>query len=462
MKKQLLFASAVLMGFTAMAQESAPNPDDATHSTNLTLEWFAAPTGTCTDAWAARSGIGVNGKFYIAMNNKGVAVYDKSGQIKTIDNNETWVSINCDDAGHVYFRNDFGGWAGPEGAGWYLPENARFCVIDSKTDEIIRSNISMTGAAKCRFDALPHVMGNLIDGFAEIAVTANAVSNIGFEFTYIDGEQTGNGQFNIANALKDGGFPSPANVVQTLGSAQVYAPDDLGYATKMAVLPNNHVDVTASSLGWGNNIAFYEFDEVSESFLFSGKWFNTPNHSSIGGFCVFDYAGSSYIVYPAGMTADGFPSGDGFFVMKEELLDTPKNVTVSEDPDAWKAELKKAVAYKYATEGIVSGNNYRGINVEPVEGEEGKFTIYFYDPAKSMQVWTLDLTGGAGVNDIIADKGEAKIFGGIGQIVVDGVAKAQVYTVDGSLVAEGSATIAVPAGVYVVKAGKDAAKVIVK
>lgn len=462
MKKQLLFASVALMGMSAMAQDAAPNPDDATHSTNLTLQWYATPTGTCADATAARSGIGVNGKFYVAMQNKGVAVFNKDGQIKTIDNASTWVSINVDDAGNVYFRNDKGGWAGPEGAGWYLTENAQFCVIDSKTDQVVKSDVPMTGGVKCRFDALPHVMGNLLEGFAEITVTANATGNIGYEFTYIDLEQTGTSQFNIANALKEGGFPSPANVVQTLGMAQLYAPDADGIAQKMAVLSNNQVEVTASSLGWGNNVAYYVWDDDSEGYKFADKWFNTPNHSSIGGFCMFDYNGKSYIVYPAGMTADGFPGGDGFFVMEEELLDTPKNVTASENPEEWSAQLHKAVAYKYTTEGIVTGNNYRGINVEPVAGEEGKFTIYLYCPGKSMQVWTLDLTSTAGISSIAADKDAAKIFGGAGVVVVDGAAKAQVYSIDGALVAEGTGSIAVPAGVYVVKAGATAAKVIVK
>lgn len=459
MKKQLLLASVALIGMSAMAQ----SPDDAVHSTNLTLEWYAAPAGTCADANAARSGIGVNGKFYVAMQNKGVAVFNKEGQIKTIDKADTWVSINVDDAGHVYFRNDKGGWAGPEGAGWYLSENAQFCIIDSKTDQIIKDDIPMVGGVKCRFDALPHVMGNLLEGFAEITVTANATGNIGYEFTYIDLEQTGTGQFNIANALKEGGFPSPANTVQTLGMAQTYAPDADGYATKMAVLPNNQVEVTASSLGWGNNVACYVYDEDSETFKFDGKWFNTPNHSSVGGFCMFDYNGKSYIVYPAGMTADGFPGGDGFFVMEEELLDTPQNVTAAENPDVWSEQLHKAVAYKYTTEGIVTGNNYRGINVVPVEGEDGKFTIYLYCPGKSMQVWTLDLTdSGSGISDIAADKAAAKIFGGVGVVVVDGTPKAQVYSIDGALVAEGAGSIAVPAGVYVVKAGTTAAKVVVK
>lgn len=466
MKKQLLLASLAVLATAQLA--AAQDPGDrntVTYSTNLSLEWYGVPTGDCLNAGggASRSGIGINGKFYLTVNNKGVAVYNKDGQIKFIDNKYTWVSINCDDAGHVYFRNDVGGWAGPEGAGWYLSDNAQFCVIDSKSDEIIKADVPMVGASKCRFDALPHVMGDLT-GTAEIPVTANAVGNIGYEFIYDNFTQSDFvPKFDIAGAIKDGGFPEPANTVQTLGSAQLYAPDQDGIAIKMAVLSNNHLTVTSSRMGWGNNVAAYEWNETAEGYTFTGKWLNTPNHSAIGGFCMFDYAGKSYIVYPTGMVADDQPAGDGFFVMEEELLDTPRNKTVTEDPDDWNTQMHKPVAYKYSTDGIVTGNNWRGINVEPMDGEDGKFRIYFYNPGKSMQVWQLDLTDpGAGIEDIVADNEAAKIYGGIGVVIVNGAENAQVYTAAGQLVAEGNGSIAVNPGIYVVKAGSTVAKVLVR
>lgn len=467
MKKQLLIASLAVMATAQFA--AAQDPGDrntVTYSENLSLEWYGVPTGECLNAGggASRSGIGVNGKFYLTVNNKGVAVYNKEGQIKFIDNKSTWVSINCDDAGHVYFRNDKGGWAGPEGAGWYLSDNAQFCIIDSKTDEIIKADIPMIGGVKCRFDALPHVYGDLTD-FAEIPVTANATGNIGYEFIYSNGEQAPGDtpRFDINGALKQGGFPAPANVVQTLGQAQQYAPDADGVATKMAVLSNNHLNVTSSRMGWGNNVAVYEWIEDANGYSFIEKWLNTPNHSATSGFCMFDYNGKSYIVYPTGMVADDQPAGDGFFVMEEELLDSPKNKTATEDPEDWSTQVHKAVAYKYSTDGIVSGNNWRGINVEPMEGEDGKFRIYFYNPGKSMQVWQLDLNNsGAGIENIVADNDAAKIYGADGAVIVSGTDKAQVYTPAGQLVAEGYEAIAVEAGLYIVKAGETVAKVLVK
>lgn len=463
MKKQLLLASLAMASLAPMAY--AQNPNDAIHSTNLTLEWYGVPEGECLNAGggASRSGIGVNGKFYLTVNNKGVAVYTKDGMTRMIDNPTTWVSINCDDAGHVYFRNDKGGWAGPEKAGWYLSENAQFCVIDSKTDMVVKTDVPMIGGVKCRFDALPHVMGDMVNGFVEIPVTANGAGPIGLEFMYDKLEQADFvGKFNIGSALEQGGFKAPAHVVQTLGQCQLYSPDQYGTATKMAVLPNNEVSVTASSFGWGNNVAVYEWDDDAQGYKFAEKWLVTPNHASISGFCMFSYNDKNYIVYPTGMTKEGYPSGDGFFVMEEEFADTPKNLTQAEDADDWSAQLHKAVAYKYSTEGITSGNNWRGINVEPIEGEDGKFRIYFYNPGKSMQVWQFDLSGSAGINDIVADKAVAKIYGGVGVVVVDGSEKAQVYTPSGALVGEGVGSISVAPGVYVVKAGENTAKVIVR
>lgn len=472
MKKQLLLASVAMMGLSPVMMAQLPNPGDkalSTYSSNLTLEWYAAPTGTCADANAARSGIGVNGKFYVVMQNIGVAVFDKDGKVKTIDNPTAWVSINCDDAGHVYFRNDKGGWPGNP-AGSFNGANAQFCVIDSKTDEIIKPNVPMSATFSARFDALPHLFGDMVNDFIEVAVTANAGSVSGINFMYDKLEQTGSESINFAKSLKDGGFPAPANTVQTLGQAQFFSPDADGFSTKLAVLSNNYngaaVDkpesTTASWFGWGNNVALYTWTDDA-GYAFTGKWYNTPSHSAVGGFCMFSYAGKDYICYPAGTTKDGYPSGDGFFVMEEELVDTPQNKTMEEDPTLWSDELHKAVATKYATEGIATGNNYRGINVEPVAGEDGKFTIYHYNPAKSMEVWTLDLTGSAaGIEDIVADKDVAKIFGGVGVVVTDGTDKAQVYNMAGQLVAVGAGHIAVEAGVYVVKAGATVAKVVVR
>ncbi len=467
MKRQLLFASlAVLTTAVNVVQAQDPGDrDKVIYSTNLSLEWYGAPTGECLNAGggASRSGIGVNGKFYLTVNNKGVAVYNKDGQIKFIDNKDTWVSINCDDAGHVYFRNDKGGWAGPEGAGWYLSDNAQFCVIDSKSDEIIKHDIPMAGGVKCRFDALPHVMGDMVNEFVEIPVTANATGNIGYEFMYDHLEQAEFvGKFDIAKALKDGGFPAPANIVQTLGTAQLYAPDGEGIAQKMAVLSNNYLDVTSSHMGWGNNVAEYVWDVNADGYKFSGKWLNTPNHSAVSGFCMFSYNGKNYIVYPTGMVADNQPAGDGFFVMEEELLDTPKNMKADDPNSDWNDQIHKPVAYKYSTDGIVTGNNWRGINVEPMDGEDGKFRIYFYNPGKSMQVWQLDLTESAGINDIVADETEAKIFGGEGRIIVHCEGSAQVFSVAGQLIAEGNGSIEVPAGIYIVKADNKAAKIVVR
>ena len=471
MKKHLLIASAAVLGASSVALAQLPNPD-VSHSTNLTLQWYAAPTGTCADANSARSGIGVNGKFYVVMQNKGVAVFNKDGQIEEIPNKTAWVSINCDDAGHVYFRNDKSGWAGPAGNGNFVPGNAQFSVIDTKSDVIIKADIAMEAKNQVRFDALPHIYGDMTKDFFELVTpVAGGGAVSGLDFYFYDLECTGSETVNFAQEIKEGGFVKPANEPTTLATAQCFAPDAEGNF-KVAVLANNYNNpdipeaTTASVFGNGNNIAIYNYDEETDSHIFSGKWLNTPGHSAVGGFCMFAYNGKNYVCYPAGTTKENgvwkYPSGDGFFVMEEELVDTPKNMTPEEANSDWDEQLHKAVATKYATDGITTVLNYRGINVEPVEGKPGFFTIYHYNPGKSMEVWTLDLTGTTGIEDIVANESEAKIFGGIGVVVTESENPAQVYTLAGQLVAEGKGTIAVPAGVYVVKADNKAAKVIVK
>lgn len=474
MKKQLLIASLVLATACPFVHAQNIEPTTGNRSDNLTLEWYGVPTGEFLKQGNgnSRSGIGVNGKFYITLNNKGVGVYNKEGQIKMITNPTTWVSINCDDAGHVYFRNDKGGW--PGSAGNYNPANAQYTVIDSKTDNIVGADIPLTSTLSMRFDALPHLHGNMLEEYEVMMYvpTANAGPTVaGFFLNQL--EVGGFEVFSVNDAIKD--FPTfsaaeDAKKIQTLGSAQAYGHTADG-KWSVAVCANPQVHTTFWANGWANNIAKYdyEYDEVKEAgkYTFSGKWFNTPNHSSVGGFMVFEYKGTNYIVYPTGMFGE-YPSGDGFFVMEEELVDTPKNktaadfATVEEYNKYTYDECHKAVAYHYATDGIQSGNNWRGINVEPIEGQDGKFRIYFYNPGLSMQVWQLDLTGSAGVSDIIADTHSANIYGGVGCVVCDGDEVAYVYTPAGKLVTKFVGTASVAPGLYIVKSGTSVAKVIVK
>ena len=466
MKKHLLLASLAIASAVPAMKAQSFDPGDATvvrYSDNLKLEWYCVPTGDAANksAGIARTGIGVNGKFYVSIREKGVAVYGPEGQIKMIDKDDTWISINCDDAGHVYFRNDKGGWNDPlactDGTpmAWYHPEKTMFSVIDSKSDEIIYRDIPMSGINQCRFDNIPHLMGDMTQGFLEIPVITVSGTDTGVGFLYNDLKVTGTEVFNAKTCITEGKFPSAASI-STLALAQLY-----NEGSNIAVLANPTNDVTTAAKGWGNNIALYELTE-DEIFMFSGKWLSLPNHNGCSGFNIFKYAGTDYILYPTGMFGE-WPAADGFFVAPFKEVDSPKNKTAEEDPADWSAQLHEGVAYIYATEGYgAEGTNYRGLNVEPVEGEDGKFRIYLYCPYKVMEVWTLDLSGTTGIEDIVASKDEAKIFGGEGVVVTQSEGPAQVYTLAGQLVAQGKGTIAVPAGVYVVKADNKAAKVIVK
>ena len=470
MKKHLLIASLALAFVMPFANADEVDPNDPAGPglvpsySPITLEWYyPLTTGDAAnkDANIARTGIGVNGKFYVSIREKGVAVYGPEGQIKMIDKNDTWISINCDDAGHVYFRNDKGGWNDPLSCtnnvpmAWYDAQKSMFSVIDTKSDEIIASDIKLEGAPRGRFDNLPHVMGNMVTDFIEIPVIMQNGAGVGFLYDELKPSDRMD-DFNTLTCIKEGKFEGTAKDISSQALAQLF-----NEGMSMAVLSNPTNDVTTAEKGWGNNIAVYNLNE-KEVWMFSGKWLSLPNHNGCGGFDIFNYNGQDYILYPTGMLS-GYPSADGFFITKLRLVDSPRNKTNAEDPTDWSNQLHEAVANKYATSGYgPEGTNYRGLNVEPIEGQEGKFRIYVFCPYKVMEVWILDLTGVSGVEDIVADKDEAKIFGGVGVVVTQSEGPAQVYTLAGQLVAQGKGTIAVPAGVYVVKADNKAAKIIVR
>lgn len=464
MKKHLLLSAlSIGVALSSYADNGVPTEGGTSTTENLKLEWYGVPTGNGAVSLNGRSGIGVNGKFYVVCYNEGVQVYDQNGLKKMIANPTTWVSINCDDAGNVYFRNDKGGWAGPDGKGNYISEKAQFCVIDSKTDEIVKADVPMNSTVSCRFDALPHVRGNMLEDFVNIYTVASAAGGNVLNFMYTAGlKPSGDEQFNIGDAITKAGFPAPDNVLQTLGSVQAYGAN----GTEIAAYGNPHMEITSWMNGWGNGIAKYTFDPKKASYTFTGKYFNLPNHSSVGGFMIFSYKEKNYILYPAGMFSIDNPSGDGFFVMPEELVDSPRNLKEGDEGysvESNKVELKKAVAYKYATSDIPSGNNWRGLNVEPIDGQDGKFRIYLYDPNKSMQVWILDMEAAeAGIEDIVTDEDDVKIFGGKGEVIIEGADFAQVYSMSGTLVKEGKGYLAVAPGLYIVKAGNKSAKIIVK
>lgn len=484
MKKHLLLSTLAVASLAPLATAQNPATDPNCNPTdNLKLEWYYAPvealvktggigvqgnaTSGPTSGDVARTGIGSCGKFFVPVLGHGVYVYGEEGLIQQIDDPDTWISINCDDAGHVYFRTDAGGWFdskscytnGDPGA-LYHQDKSTFSVIDAETLSIIKTKVPLPGIGSGnRFDELPHVNGNMVEGDGiEIPILVQGKTS-GIEIIYDkliprDNQAT----FNIGDVLKKAGFPSTnqANTVQTTAMTQM-----INNGNGIAVLANPTYQVTSSANGWGNNIALFEWDEDEDDYIFSGKWFNTPNHNTCSGFYVFNYLGKNYIIYPTGMQS-GEASADGFFIMPEELVDTPKNKTNEEDPADWSEQVHKKIAHKYATEFYGFGGSYRGLNVEPIKGDEGKFRIYLYCPYKVMEVWTLDMTGSTGIEEIVADKDEAKIFGGVGVVVTQSEGPAQVYTLAGQLVAQGKGTIAVPAGVYVVKADNKAAKVIVR
>ncbi len=448
MKNRLLLSATIAAGMLASVPAMAADYVAGSHDKSLTNVW-----GSCEHAPLganARTGVGANGKIYVQVHNTGtVQVYDKDGKAKDIKiADKIWVSITADDAGHIISRSDVGGWAGPEGAGWYLSENAKLTVIDSKTDEIIK-DVAMPGGPKCRFDALPHVQGDLLNGFCAIHAVHNGAGQIFTEFSYQDGEHINTS--NIPVTIHEAFTGKPAGN-QTLGQVQAF-----GDGTKLAVYANPFYAETSSLNGLGNGIALYEL--VDDAWEYTGKYFVTPNHSSIGGFMVFEVNGVEYIVYAAGEAEKGVPSGDGFAIAKVTYTDTPVS-----NPETDKAAL---VAVKYAALDAEDnmlykpGANLQCFNVEPVEGEEGSVYIYTYNQGSVMSQWKFTAPEQSGITDVTGDMESVAVRGGKGEITVEGAA-AEVYNAAGMLVAKGAGSIKCAAGLYIVKTGDKAQKVVVK
>lgn len=396
MKKLFLLSLAVAgAAASSSAAEFVANEENGYTKTfgegySLELVWGAVPDGI--EYPAIRTGIGVNDKFYLMDHAAGaVKVYGRKGFIKDIKfDGKIWVSCTVDQAGNVIARNDKGGWAGPEGAGWYLSENAGISVISSETDEIIKPFIAMPGAPKSRFDALGAMLGDIMtDDFTALYCPTQGAGNRFEEFSFDHGD--------YISALPtiitlDPAFTGNANKVQTLGSGQAIDPETL------ALYPNPHLEETGTFHGLGNGIMLwkYEVTESGEGWVFQNKYFVTPQHAPVGGFFVFNVAGEDYIIYPS---AGADVAGDAFAISKVKYTDSPKS-----NPDA---DNEVLIARKYAA---VKDNGglmyvakafYYGFNVVPVEGDPNSVLIYTYNAGCPMMVYKFTVPGGdSGVQDV--------------------------------------------------------------
>lgn len=153
------------------------------------------------------------------------------------------------------------------------------------------------------------------------------------------------------------------------------------------------------------------------------------------------------------------PSGDGFAIAKVTYTDTPVS-----NPETDKAAL---VAVKYAALDAEDnmlykpGANLQCFNVEPVEGEKGSVYIYTYNQGSVMSQWKFTAPEQSGITDVTGDMESVAVRGGKGEITVEGAA-AEVYNAAGMLVAKGAGSIKCAAGLYIVKTGDKAQKVVVK
>ena len=338
---------------------------------SLELVWGqAVPVGN----GVARTGIGVNNKFYAPDYANGIVkVFSSDGSSKDIKmSGKLWVSCTVDQAGHVIVRDDNPGWPGAGTAGNYVPDNGSIAIIDSKNDAIIKEKLPMTGAIVSRFDALGPVHGDILnDEFTAIYAPVAFTSRSLIEFSYTQGEynQATESRYKIHEA-----FTGEAKAPQTLAMAQALDMDNL------AVYPNPRIDETGSAHGLGNGIMHFEYvvTDETEGWEANGKFYVTPDHAAIGGFYIFELNGKQFIVYPsAGVEV----AADAFAVTEVTFADSPIS-----DPEEDKDHL---IARKFAATNEAGAILYSpaayfmGINVEPVADDPNSVLIYTYVAGKN-------------------------------------------------------------------------------
>ncbi|MDE6468059.1 MAG: hypothetical protein K2L28_04090, partial [Muribaculaceae bacterium] len=383
MKKALLLSLAVA-GAASMAQATDYVGGGCEIKTSeegyaLKLEWGLSSQEATGDA--IRAGVGSNDLFFLAnkSTNK-VEVWGPKGleQEIPVPAGNVWVSATADDAQHVLIRVSDYTWPSGSGqyAGCYYPGDGHsFYAIDAKTQKIIGNRLYFEGGNQGRFDALGHVSGDILDPDDFWRLYAVGDGTAGLQAFTFDGIEEGRGAKSYDIVINEAFKGTGADKVVTMGIAQAYGERNENYAyTKMAVYPNNLLEVTSSEKGLGNGIMEYalvedvdEDENPVEIWRATGRFFVTPQHGSNQGFQVFTLAGKDYIVYTSG-AGGGTNAPDAFAIAEVRFTDTPETDNDVDMPALIarfypQASESGANAYK-------TGSNFTSYNVEPVPGDD--------------------------------------------------------------------------------------------
>lgn len=432
MKKQLLFAVAGLLTFSAV---------NAGSSMDGILKCLWMNTDVAPLATDARQGVAKNGKFYLQNHTTSkIEVWNETGKIEEIATGPS-TNIGMDEAGNIVVRTGTFPNA-PAAAG----DGVKIISNDFKTVK----DVSLKGLIAGRADFYGHISGDVLSATGgNLYSGGNWMGNFA-EVPIINGAQdaTNTYSYNFAGSVNsnikvDGTFTTTHQI-----GAYSFMPDTL------ALLSPNY-QKTGISSGYGNSIYCLGYDDdfnwVTKGF------FITPSHNGASGYQFFKCDGNTYVIYSSGSNI-----ADGFTIARVATKSSPAN----EDSDA-----SYRVATKYAEtkddgsgSPLYANNAFFGnhFNVEP-STDAHKVYIYQYFPSGYIAKYELDLTEyTTSIIPIELDKKENLIYGIDGAVVIEGEGTAKVYTINGSLTAEGESIISVAPGIYIVKVGTTTTKVIVK
>ena len=354
-----------------------------------TLKLVDVAEGISTAGTTNRSGVGVNGKFYVNYYGEGVRVYSNTGELlKTIPPTagyHNWVSCNADQAGHVLVQLDVKAFDGSCSANG----GHGFMVIDSETDEVIVPFLPMTFGYANRFDAMSPMAGNILETekAASYSVLNGGTSSYRFLYNQVGAEV-------VPSYWTTRAFATSAGIVGTEEVPTLFpgasTQTTLGYAMQytfegetnfnLAVYANPVYNVTYSANGFGNGIRKYGANEKPVE---PAQWFYTPQHSGLTGFNFFNIAGVDYIIYPAGQSNVG---GDAFAICEVSYVDTPisnlemegESLVDGKPAGVMKARVFAATNESGATLYNVNSATANSYNIEPVEGDANSVYIYVY------------------------------------------------------------------------------------
>ena len=431
MIKHFLLSAAVIAGASTMMYGDSMD-------SNLKLIWKS--TDCASLSADARQGVGHNGKVYIQ--NKATSkteVWGELGKEKEIASGGG-TNINIDDAGNILVRTGtFNTNLNGTGAG----------VMIIPADGSATKTFDLTGVPNGRCDYFGHVSGNVLgkdNSFMYIALNWGSTIWEGMisEAEMVSSNNNTAPTFNAD--IKSGAAITTTAIV----NAWNFMPNDIAFLSP-------HVTATSQygTNKCGNSIYHLVFDEENENWINDG-FYRTPRHNGCSGLDIFQLGGETYIVYPSGNGCI-----DGFTISKINYTTYPQTPASDDADEALRVATKYADTddtgnVKYTT------NTCYGCQVNAEVNEtEGYADIYQYvHGAYAAQYrFTPDKTG---VTDMAVEENDAKVVGAEGYIYIKSNEKVQVYTPAGVLVANTNKNVNVQPGLYIVKTGKTAQKVIVK